>query len=477
MRPAPFVWVLLAGIAIPAAGMAEEVTFGVRSRAIYDTSAYTRDGRRVNAWSVGLGPETRLRSDPGGRLGYTIRYNAWYSNRRPKTQLTFSDSFAHSQQAVFDFEEQEIDGQTVRELDAGRRTLDSNRASFSLKHSITSRIGSSITFSHSLREFSSEDQFDSFSLGGQASLGYQLSPRDRLSLGGGYNRQSIEGTDERSGSRTSIYRVFAGWSRQLSPTMSFNVRGGPTLIDSKKRDLNTVRPRFPRLATPGGGVALIDFDTCTGGRDRPLDTCSFNLIDLVREPFPPSIDLDETTTLRVEGVTDTKADALRTTFFGQASLAKSWHQLSAQLSYRRTESPTSGIGTSTTVDSASGSLRWKPHQDWTFTLRGGWSQRTALTDSLVPSGTIVEDSGILGQGGRRVAQSSALLFGTVSSGADVSQWTFAASAQHRLTRRSSLNFDFRFNDQNSKGTFAAVSRAARYNGTISFGYTFDPMRF
>lgn len=83
------------------------------------------------------------------------------------------------------------------------------------------------------------------------------------------------------------------------------------------------------------------------------------------------------------------------TFFGRAALTKVWRNFQGDLSYRRSASTSSGLG-STNLDVASAILTWQPDRwPWRFVARVTWTLQSSAneqpgTDLLIsPTGTTV----------------------------------------------------------------------------------------
>ncbi len=56
------------------------------------------------------------------------------------------------------------------------------------------------------------------------------------------------------------------------------------------------------------------------------------------------------------------------TYFANLSLSKRWEQWSGTISYRRQQSDSSGLGSSTVADIVSGVLEWRPSPRWQLQL-------------------------------------------------------------------------------------------------------------
>lgn len=517
--------VLILAVGLVRSASAEEVVLGMIGSVRWDTDAYQDSGRRVNAWRGGIGPRVRLRRlDPA--FNYSARYQAQYErsldqqardtwehlgqlsgtwNISPRTRLDFRDNFISQERPVF-FASTADPGDLpgAEDVDDELQRTTRNVAVATLTHRLDRRWALVSSFSHSLVEVSTDRRSDSVSLSGQLYTSYVWSARTELDLGSSLTYTSIDGTttttgSSQAGSRTRSIQVFAGWNHQPLPSVNISLRGGPTFFRTKSKRTDTSGLNAPRYVVPGvptGGAAYA-YDSCLAPEGTPLFSgfgggvavpfCAPVVVSGVNgQPLSEiGVSDDEITSISGSGVDE---DAI--SFFGEASISKTWRNVTARLAYRRTQTPSTQSGGTTGVDRVTGSVIYEPPGPWQFRFVGDWSLRQSLSDveltrprsfdflnqDVFP--VTAEDSGLRGLDSfgneRAIAQAGSLVTDSVSNAVETYTWSILLRAQRRLENNGSVAFDLRYRRINEKGDLAGTGNRGRFLATIRFEYDLDP---
>ncbi len=524
-----FRWLLLLVVLfVTATASAEEVTLSVGGAFSYDTNAFQRRGARVNGWRAIVTPGVAIERDQGN-FNYDASYRASYRNTvtsededtwshfarvtglwrpTPRTQINFSNSFVRAERSIF-FSEAADDPDVpgAQEDDSETNQTIRNRATLSLTHSLSEVQSLTLQAQHSLIDGDSRATFDSVQFSGSAFTTYRWDLRNTFDLGGTASYSAIDGSRRQSGSRTTTAQIFGGWTHSFPDNWRFNVRGGPTMVRTKSKrtdaDSTLTVPRW-RVANTRNDGAAFDLDSCLTSIDgedlggslfgvfgefngNPVggSACNNRVVSGVNgEPLSDiGVDLDETTGIRATNQPDNDPEF---TFFGEASLTKSFRHWQGTLSFRRTEQPSTRAGGSTSLSVVRGSLSWDPPGGWSARLTGIWSIRESLGESQVrrrnSQGFLLEsarDSGFLGldtDGNvRRIAEADGFVTRTESNAIDAIQWSVALIIERRLARNGIMTFDLRYRRENRKGDIVTEnSNLSRLQGTVSVRLNLDP---
>ncbi len=187
--------------------------------------------------------------------------------------------------------------------------------------------------------------------------------------------------------------VFLGLEHSLSRRWQVNANFADTLFDPQDDDLvdsnsASATTNLSYLLSPRTRVGLGFGATRQDFSDTPVrdggTTNFYRLFASWSHLFTPtlSVALQAGPTWIDSDVGGTRGSESRLTYFGNASLSKSWETLDGALSYNRTESTSSGVSGGSVLDSVTGSLSWAPSHRWTYTLIGSWARRTAATEQL-----------------------------------------------------------------------------------------------
>lgn len=508
------------------ASQADELQVGARISTEYDTAAIGREGRRLNAWEVNVGPQVRLRRDRGP-LRYDVRYEADYEylfegggrntwdhqvsaraawQPDSRTSLSLSNDFSRIEGPTFvQVSDEGVTG--VTDVDDATQRLTSSSTDLQFARFLTPRLQMNTTLNHSLADFDNEQRFDNQVFGASSYLAWRASPRLGLEFGGGSSYQVVEGSLGQPGSRTLVHRVFGGWNLDLTRSLSLNVRGGPSLVQSSPSPGGgggLPVSRFQPVPVPDAGtgvtlLGLVDVGTCSPVEGRLLlSTCSRgdpdDLIFLDTNDEPVALfdaegnlvqasDLVDFRDVRAVSLEDAGAgDSSSLRAYAEASLDWTQRKWSGSLRYRRTEEPSTLSGGSTAVDSLTGFVRWRPRQRWTLVLSANWSQRRSTTEQTVPGALIVVDSGL---DGRATAMGPDLSIAEVSQVAGVetenaidrTSWGAVLRVSRDMSENVRATLDLRYFEQDEQGDFRARQELTRFVGRLVLRWNLAPLVF
>lgn len=515
---------LLLAIGFAGTAGAEEVKLGMVGSVRWDTNAFRENARRVNAWRGGVGPSIRVERNER-LLSYDARYLARYERTLdaqardtwehigrligswklgPRTTLDFRDDLVSQERPVFFGPANDPDTLPgADDSDEGTDRTTRNFASATLTHAFTRRWALVGAVSHSLVETSNDRRFDSTGIAGQLYAAYTWTPSTQLNLGASANYTSIDGNDFQPGSRTRTFQVFGGGSYEADRGLRFSITGGPAFVHSQaKRNGNSGQfvPVYRPAGVVGDGAAYA-FDSCTeadGGRlfgayvqtsagRIGASECPDRIVSGVNgQPLTAlGVTDDEFTT-----ISGGSLDKDTVSFFGEASITKEWRDVVARLSYRRSETPSTQSGGSTSLDRVTASILYAPPGPWSLQIVGDWSLRRSLTDqqfTAVPTaqGTgfieTAEDSGLLGldQDGmvRPIARAGGLVTFTRSNAVDTILWSVLVRLQRRIDDDGSVALDLRYRRVNEKGDVNATGTNGRFVASLTFEYDLHAFEF
>jgi hypothetical protein len=314
---------------------------------------------------------------------------------------------------------------------------------------------------------------------------------------------SFENSITASGLDSQFYNGFLFWSHQLTRGLSFSIQGGPALVapDSPAPQVVLVNPLyqsgsqgflvdptpaqilnipgFPPIVVSPGCQQLANGQSVLAGNpaQSPL-ACQ----PLRRDPTQPAFIGGVPNTPNLFPVADPAQQptvkisrpsaSSSLTYFGDVNLTQRWQFVTARLSYRRTASSTSGLGSSTTLDLVTGVVSWEPTPDWQLNLVGNVSRRNSSSDTIVSALVVVPDASL---GGAARALDFAET-GQVADRVEVRQFLAAGRVTRRLTRRLRLTADFSVLRQETIRELGGNAAKNRFQGTVGFVYDFDPIQ-
>jgi hypothetical protein len=386
------------------AAAAEEFQVGARVSTEYDSNLFNSEENEVDDTAVRVTPIIGLRRTQG-RFVYDLRYQPrfetwldgstdddWDQNvfgraswqMSPRTTLRATERFLITKsqnRAGFITDPGQPDASPTTGVEVARQELTRNLLGLGADHVFTPRLTGNLDFGYDIFRTDRDDRFDSDTLRGSAQASYMLSARNRVGGGLRITWTDVKDTDTQNGSKTFYYTLFASWVYQFDPTMTLDARVGPTLVDSSRSGdapPSATVSSFPFRAAEGGGLRLIDSNTCptTDGQPFLNEDCGLFGTQLTG-PSAASIQSMQTMVFQAD---DRSGSDLKPTIFANIRFTKSWEHVRLSLGYRRTDSTATGAGQATVLDFVNGSVSWTPTQAWALSAAASFANRQSATD-------------------------------------------------------------------------------------------------
>jgi hypothetical protein len=496
--------IVVALLFLPLASSAQELNLGVNFESAYDTNVYSTTDFEVDDFSFRIGPDISL-EDHEGELQWKLRYRPSYEyfidsvdargwthlaegklswQASPRTRIELSDLFGRFRD-LNRFNEVVTTGVGDGIADAtafGFRRDENTRNTFDadLTHRLAPTRMIRLNVGHNLIDFDREGRSDRQTLRALGHYTETVSRRDELGGGVSYRHSTWDASSSRRSQSTDFYNLFGSWRHQFDETLELNLAAGPTWVRGDDRDnIVAFAPNqllYPLLSVEGQN-RLVEATSCPRDKGDLILTADCEVIrqnlNATQERALRSLSTD----LELIGpVPSGSSDSL--TYFANMSLSKRWEQWSGTIAYRRQQSDSSGLGSSTVADILSGNLEWKPSPRWRTTFRAALTRQTQETEFVQTTIAVMpaDLSPLLGSRFRNVAESFALR--AVEIDQDVEVWTLwlRLNVRYRLTERTTLYGNVMYWDQNGDGDSGFLRDYERLRVNLGVEYRFDPIR-
>jgi len=436
-------------------------------------------------WELGYSPSYAQWIEASERSGWNHQANgklSWQIN--PTLHLEATDRFGQFRTVSF-FNEvvtsAEGDG-IVDVTEAGFRDQKNirNTVNARLVHNLAPNRMLSFSLGHNLLDYSNDDQVDRQSLGTTLHYMQTVSRRNTLGAGVSYRRASVDGTSTVNSNSTNFYNLFGSWVHRFDETLELSVAAGPTWVVADDPD-DVVPVAQGRLLYPlvsiDGDNRLVKASSCPRDGGSLILTGDCDVID-------ENLTSNEVTFLR-STVTDLtlvgpvpSGSRNQLTYFANVAVNKAWERWSGVLSYRRQQSDSSGVRSSSTVaDILSGSLEWKPSPRWDAFFRASFTRQSLAADAVQTVVTVTPVtlfSGFTGRTFQDVAQSTGLRTVTVTQSQHIDTLWLRLGARYRITKRITLLGNLIYWSQSSD--VGDRFDYSRFRADLGVTYNFDPIR-
>jgi hypothetical protein len=513
--------IIAALLLLPLAASAQELTLGVNAGTGYDSNVFANKNNEEDDFSFRIGPHANL-EDHEGKLQWDLTLRPAYDytidvrERRgwtyladgelswqlsPTTRLDVLDRFGRYR-SLTTFNEVVTAGE-------GDEIVDVTQTAFRTERNIRNSVNATLTHNlsparmlifdvgHNLVDFSREERADRDTVFVTGRYQQVVTRRNTLGGGASFRRSSYDASTTRRSQSTDFYNVFASWQHQFDDTLSLSAAAGPTWVvgDDQDSSATVLEDRFTYPITAVAGEnRLFDASSCPTEDGFLILTTECDTIDEslpfvvyqgeVRTLFDPEVlELwNPNQDLRLEGsIPSTSKNSL--TYFANVTLSKRWEQWTGTLTYRRQQSDSSGLGSSTVADVLSGVLNWRPSPRWRFSLRASLTRQNQATEGVQtvvavrPVDLSTSVPGLVGGFGPAfsdVVQSFALRAIKVDQKAEVVTLWLRFNVRYRITRRTTLVGDIIYWDQNTDSTFGRDYDRFRVN--LGVEYRWEPIR-
>lgn len=393
-----------------------------------------------------------------------------------------------------------------------------NTASASVIHDFSAHTQGEFTLSQAYFDSERDNTSKNNSLSGFANVMHSLTARDQLGVGGGVDWQRFDGVRGQPQSDTFIFRLIGSWIHNFGQDTELIVRVGPAVIYTDQNNGRTTsEDLYPHFVVNGltigdaydalglkvptqlfdlNGVTLNAFDPLSPNSvlipdvsncqdtafvsGQPVfdqSNCSFNVV--VDSAAFPGVVTAITTAPRINlnyvssnaGESDTEV-----TVFGEVSISHHWFpELSSRVSYSRSDSGATSLGSSTVADRAMLETVWTPTRRWDLSVRGDWVQRKSAND-ITNTFLVISDTNLGPL--NNVVTSTALVAGKTGGAVDTEYWRAAGRAAYRTSRRStvSLRASYQHQDTN-RGSSRTNATFENVTVMLGFRYDLDPFHF
>lgn len=487
-------------LASPLAAVATDINSGLRSDMNWTDNVYSQSEGELDDFSGRIAPWAEV-ADPDGNFTWGLRYAPTYEyyvdedglrgfdhdiegrlgwRVAPQTTVRLAERFRRFH-SVSRFNEQAAPGEDV--VAVGERVrYKNNFVSGSLEHLFGPRDVVTVSAYHNYQDFAGATQPQRDFLG--TGLVYQHSWDARTILGAraSWSRQTLsdwetlagEDVDDRS---TDYFNVSGVFRREISRSLFFELSAGPAYILSDVDDFVLppagVRLNFPVLRL-GGQPRLVDADTC------PRNKAGERILSTQCGVFSPPLTEGQAAVLQLNRVsvpitgTVPDADDSTLTYFADVSLVKEWERLSAELTYERRESQSSGFGA--VSDIFYGALRWQVTRRLSAKWLTSYEIREQATDSIVFVTTVSNQAPppFLSGTYALAAQTQAIHPDLVSRNVGLDLFVTNVGLTYQLTRRSAIYTNIYWRDEQSTGDVVLQRDMQRLGITVGINYVFDP---
>lgn len=491
-----FLWTML-----PGSGWGADMQLGLAGAVEYDDNIYRTSVDKKDDVVFRITPKVEFIEDDG-KLQWYLRYQAPWEKAietervdgfrhyltanagyhlNAHTRFFFNDTFQYSD-AIDRVSALSEEGTPT--VGTFREPVYRNTAMLGMQHAFTPRLTGNLAFGNRLFRSDLPRRSDAMVYTGNTNLVYALSPQHKL---GGGAAVSYQDFDETNGggvpaSQTLFLNMYATWTWTLNETMSFDLTGGPTFVDTNQDAPVPVvqRPVVPYFED-GGVLYAFDFIGCG-------QVNTYSVFELCRTYVPiindPALEAairaagDQPVTYQAgEPVPSSRSDSTWT-FFGEAQLNKRWSPtLVSSIVYRRTESTASGTG-SATLDLVSLLTTWRISELWDVGLRADFTRRKS-TGPVTETYTVVQPSSIDNRFAETVlADPAATLTGLTSRlvdrSLDTDRWGVSMRMARRLTKNIDASLRYTYSKQSSRSnTVGSTSDFGNHLVTLGVQYNFN----
>jgi hypothetical protein len=500
---------LLHGAVMPA-GAAEFIP-GWKSEVLWNSNVLSTGTDAESDFSFTNGPSLRVREQKGEftydaeyRLAYEAytrlnginEFDQFFSGTggwraTANTSFFASNDFAYTSNLNAIFQQSGTGVNEVSVISPTRERITVNTARAGMTHRFGPLWQLSVTGSNDYYDYSDSLQSDSLSTSGTLQLTRSVTPR--LLVGGGarIQRQEFGEVADISGRGTTFYQGFGVVQYQISPTLSLVGQGGPAYAVPDQPSAVSVQQAAAYVPVVPSTCAARQADGTPIYRPKsrdPFGGCSQSVY--FRANGQPVAFVPATgATVEVPFVGEQQSLDPSLTYFGSLSLEKDWRRWHASVSYQRSASSASGIGTSTNLDLFSGEVTWRPTPHWDVTLSGSYSTQTAISTGRIPQNALAtsvkSDRFVITNpnGSTSIVDGVALvgipinasLGANADNAYDVSSYLLEMRAERRISRRLILDGSVSWFQQKNAGAAILASNETVYRVVFGFTWNFDPI--
>jgi hypothetical protein len=342
-------------------------------------------------------------------------------------------------------------------------------------HSFSSKLFGSLDLDFQRFAYTESTNVDNSALSGKVEATFAYNSRITIGLNALARYRVFDGRAFRPGSTTTIFNPNVILQLKISPTLSFNLNGGPSGVFVEGDNSQGILVR----QYSGGELAGVPFgrnlNACSSVDGLPiLSSCAFEQAASLTGRIPSFSFVNY-----LPGQSPVQASEDSLTYFLTAELRKKLARGQLRIAYVRTENGAIGNGASTIDDVLTAQINWSPAELWQLSVSGVWSKRKSAIDSFSVPLVVAGDSGLLTDNSNPVAEAVGLLAGPViRNNSELNQFFFNSSVARRLSDKTRLQLRFQYSRQNEELIISDIFRSLdNFKVALSFHYEFDPYRF
>lgn len=509
---------LLHGAVLPAA--AAEFIPGWETSAVWDSNVLSApndpppgQAGPESDFSLRAGPNLRLRQQTGDLtydMTYRLRFEefarinelnqlnsdanfdhtaslagGWRITPTTRIDATNNFLFVTSYAGLFETQNATVTQPALGLVVPTRERITSNLATFGVVHSLSPIWQLSGQLNNQLFRFRDPAQSDSDATLGSLQLTRGFTRRLVAGFGSSINRQDFGDVEQVPGRGTTFYQIFGVVEYDISPTWSISVRAGPAITDPDQPDVSTdvqtasYLPVDPSTCPTVNGVPVFTpssrdrFGGCAPSQFRFASTGQLVNPNLVTD-VPQAT---ENILVPFTGETGVNPSL---TYFGRIAISKTFPQWYLSLSYDRSASSSSGLSTSTTLDSLSGTAIWTPKPLWEISLTADYATQTSASQIRTTVISLAPDAqfGTAGNPQQVVVAPTGvpIAVGTgdsIDNGIDITTYRIELRAQRQVSRNLTLIGDVSAFRQESSGDLQDPFQRDDFRVELGFIWNFD----
>jgi hypothetical protein len=358
-------------------------------------------------------------------------------------------------------------------------------------HSFSNRTMGTVGFNYNRWDYTDSNNVDNQGMGAELQLTQAMTDRLLVGMNVSGRYRAFDETQFAPASYSTVVNSNLVIQYQITPTVRFEASGGPAGVFTEQGVPNSQWVNrwdgfeFNQFGAPG------PFGRAWSVLVSPVTVCAASVGVPVLRFCPASAvapvltgNLGEQILIALDpGQTVFGQSRSDLTYFVNFGLTKKYSRGLLNASFIRNEDAGSGLGTTTILNSVSGSVQYSFSDFWRLDMHGVYTKRTSVSQlpftdvSAVPA-VDSNNAPITDGSGNQLAQAGYIIARTGISNLDQNVGIVEARLTRRLTERSSLQFLFTYYNQSqeNQGTFTG-SQFENYVGGISFIYEFDPYKF
>jgi hypothetical protein len=339
------------------------------------------------------------------------------------------------------------------------------------EHSFSATTTAQGTLGLQSYEYTSENNADSFGVGGELSFLHELRPAVAL---GGLAFASHRRFDDQlaqPSSDNTVLHLAPTLRLAPTPTLVLDLQAGPAWIRTDRDSAGAENVSRFRTVASGSGTDAAVFDACGTGAGQPL---------LSQCPLAPTGGLGgllvgQTTLVDYPSGRPPSGSDDTLTAFARAELRQQEDWGYASLEYFRSEDASSASGATSVRDSVTAAFSLDAGTRWSFRLRGNWNQRETV-DRIPRTEVIAGPSPVFAGGGVFFAEAEGLVVVERTQRTVTQVWT-DARLQRRITHALSAEIEVRYLYQDRDGSGPGADSFDDWRGTFMLSYSLPTIEY